>query len=155
MAGAGSQPRHELGSIYHFLNARFDAVPRRELRNCMVWACRKNESTVFGGEVLSAAFSQAFRVRASAGMVTAGNLVIGVGIQPYLQPQVKRLLCRLVIPGDELFSAGRLAVHQRLLNVNAGLLGLFREPRTARSALAASAASTMTASCSFVAGLTT
>ncbi|HEX9032546.1 MAG TPA: SidA/IucD/PvdA family monooxygenase, partial [Streptosporangiaceae bacterium] len=33
---------YELGRIYHFLNARFDAVPRQEFRNYMAWASRKN-----------------------------------------------------------------------------------------------------------------
>ena len=43
----------ELGRVYHFLNAQFDAVPREEFRNYMEWACRKNENIVFGHEVLS------------------------------------------------------------------------------------------------------
>ncbi len=78
---------HELGRMYHFLNAQFDAVPRREFRNYMEWASRKNENIVFGQEVLSVDFDDTFRVETSSGMITADNVVVGVGIQPQVPPQ--------------------------------------------------------------------
>ena len=56
---------HELGRIYHYLNAQFDAVPRQEFRNYMEWASRKNENVVFGQEVLSVDYDDVFRVRTS------------------------------------------------------------------------------------------
>lgn len=83
---------HELGRLYHFLNAHFDAVPRQEFRNYMEWACRKNENIVFGHEVLSVGFDRVFIVRTSRATVTADNIVIGVGICPRIPPQVRPLL---------------------------------------------------------------
>jgi lysine N6-hydroxylase len=78
---------HELGRIYHFLNAQFDAVPRREFRNYMEWACRKNENVVFGHEVLSVEYDSKFRVQTSKTTLTADNIVVGVGVQPSLPAQ--------------------------------------------------------------------
>ena len=78
---------HELGRIYHFLNAQFDAVPRQEFRNYMAWACQKNENIVFRHEVLSVEYDDVFRIRTAAMTVTADNIVVGVGVQPQLPPQ--------------------------------------------------------------------
>lgn len=83
---------HELGRIYHFVNAQFDAVPRQEFRNYMEWASRKNENIVFGQEVLSVEYTDAFHVHASTRTVTADNIVVGVGIQPRVPPQAQAYL---------------------------------------------------------------
>lgn len=72
----------ELGRLYHFLNAQFEAVPREEFRNYMEWACRKNENIVFGHEVLSVDFTDVFRITTNSMIVTADNIVVGVGVQP-------------------------------------------------------------------------
>jgi lysine N6-hydroxylase len=77
---------HELGRIYHFLNAQFDAVPRQEFRNYMAWASRKNENVVFGQEVLSVEYTDVFRIHSSTKTVTADNVVVGVGVQPRMPP---------------------------------------------------------------------
>jgi lysine N6-hydroxylase len=83
---------HESGRLYHYLNAQFDAVPRQEFRNYMEWACRKNEHIVFGRQVLSVEYSGVFSVRLSAGTVTADNIVIGVGVQPWVPPKAEPFL---------------------------------------------------------------
>jgi lysine N6-hydroxylase len=80
---------HQAGRIYHFLNAQFDAVPRQEFRNYMEWACHKNENVVFGQEVLSVDYTDAFQVRTTTMTVTADNLVLGVGVQPQVPPQAR------------------------------------------------------------------
>jgi lysine N6-hydroxylase len=80
---------HEFGRIYHFLNAQFDAVPRQEFRNYLEWASRKNENIVFGQEVLSVDYADAFRVHTAARTVTADNIVIGVGVQPRVPPPAR------------------------------------------------------------------
>jgi lysine N6-hydroxylase len=73
---------HATGRFYHYINAHFDSVPRQEFRNYLEWACRNNENVVFGDEVLSVDYSGAFQVRLRSGLVTADNIVIGVGVQP-------------------------------------------------------------------------
>ena len=74
----------ELGRIYHFLNAQFDAVPREEFRNYMEWACRKNDNIVFGHEVLSVDYTNAFHITTDSMTVTADNIAVGVGVRPNL-----------------------------------------------------------------------
>ncbi len=76
----------ELGRIHHFLNAKFESVPREEFRNYMEWACRKNENIVFGREVLSVEYDGVFLVRTQAMTVTADNISVGVGVQPVVPP---------------------------------------------------------------------
>jgi len=76
----------ELGRIYHFLNAQFDAVPREEFRNYMEWACRKNENIVFGHEIRSVSYTDVFRITTNSMTVTADNIAIGVGVQPTVPP---------------------------------------------------------------------
>jgi lysine N6-hydroxylase len=77
---------HDSGRLYHFLNAKFDAVPRQEFRNYMEWACNKNENVLFGHAVQSVEYSDVFRIHFREGMVTADNIVIGTGVQPWVPP---------------------------------------------------------------------
>lgn len=78
---------YEVGRIYHFLNAQFDAVPRQEFRNYMEWASRKNENVVFGRRVHEVEYQDRFVIRATGMTLTADNIVVGVGIQPWVPPQ--------------------------------------------------------------------
>ena len=77
---------HEHGKIYHFLNARFDAVPRQEFRNYLAWASRRNKNIRFGEEVLAVEFDRTFVVHTSARTITADNIAIGVGSLPWVPP---------------------------------------------------------------------
>jgi lysine N6-hydroxylase len=80
---------HEYVRLYYYLNAQFHAVPRKEFGNYLQWACRKNENITFGNEVPSVDYSEdVFYVRLRAGTVTAGNIVIGVGIWPWVPSSV-------------------------------------------------------------------
>ncbi len=82
----------ELGRVYHFLNAQFDAVPRQEFRNYMEWACRKNENVRFGHEVHSVTYDNVFHIQTDSMTVTSDNLAIGVGVQPVVPPPAREHL---------------------------------------------------------------
>jgi lysine N6-hydroxylase len=85
----------DLGRVYHFLNAQFDAVPREEFRNYMEWACRKNENIAFGHEVLSVDYTDVFHITTNATTVTADNIAVGVGVQPTVpEPAARHLGAR-------------------------------------------------------------
>lgn len=84
---------HEQGKIYHFLNAQFDAVPRQEFRNYLEWASRRNENIIFGEEVIAVEFDRSFVVHTSNRVLTAENVVIGVGSQPWVPPAGQGELC--------------------------------------------------------------
>lgn len=109
---------HDQGRIYHYLNAQFEAVPRQEFRNYMEWACRKNENIVFGREVRSVEYENVFRIHTSGGMLTADNIVIGVGVQPRVPPGVREFL------GDRQFHVSEfLGKATRLGGLRVGVVG--------------------------------
>ncbi|MFF0161844.1 lysine N(6)-hydroxylase/L-ornithine N(5)-oxygenase family protein [Streptomyces sp. NPDC005263] len=75
---------HDQGRVYHFLNAQFDDVPRLEFRNYLAWASQRNENIVFGETVQEVGFDGVFTVRTDRRTVTADNVVVGVGSQPWV-----------------------------------------------------------------------
>lgn len=79
---------HESGKLYHFVNARFDDVPRKEFENYMKWASSKNSLVHFDEEVIEVRLSARgmFEVHTSKRRVEAENVIVGVGITPYVPP---------------------------------------------------------------------
>jgi len=77
---------HDQGRIYHYLNARFEAVPRMEFRNYLAWAAARNPNVVFGEEVLAIDFDTVFRVRTNRRELTADHVSVAVGNQPCIPP---------------------------------------------------------------------
>ncbi|MBR1217849.1 SidA/IucD/PvdA family monooxygenase [Bradyrhizobium sp. U87765 SZCCT0131] len=80
---------HSQGRIYHFLNARFESVPRREFSNYMRWACERNGNIRFAEDVKSITFDGTFIVETSRQRVIADNICVGVGICPRVPPFVR------------------------------------------------------------------
>ncbi|MER6526278.1 SidA/IucD/PvdA family monooxygenase [Streptomyces sp. NPDC001508] len=77
---------YDQGRIYHFINARFDAVPRQEFRNYLEWASWRMKNVVFGEEVRSVDFDGVFKVRTDERVLTADNIAVGVGRRPWIPP---------------------------------------------------------------------
>ena len=77
---------HDQGRIYHYLNARFESVPRMEFRNYLAWAAARNPNVVFGEEVLAIDFDTVFRIRTNRRELTADHVSVGVGNQPWIPP---------------------------------------------------------------------
>jgi lysine N6-hydroxylase len=77
---------HDQGRIYHYLNARFEAVPRMEFRNYLAWAADRNPSVVFGEEVLSIDFDTVFRIQTSRRELSADHVSVAVGNQAWIPP---------------------------------------------------------------------
>jgi lysine N6-hydroxylase len=76
---------HEHGRMYHFLNAQFTEVPRREFRNYLAWAAETNENVVFSESVERIEFDGGvFRVTTDRRQVTADNVAVGVGTVPWV-----------------------------------------------------------------------
>jgi lysine N6-hydroxylase len=101
---------HAVGRIYHFINARFEAVTRREFRDYMAWAADRNENVVFGEEVLSVDFhAGAFRVETDRRAVTADNISIGIGTAPWVPACAGALGGRSFHVSDHLAKAADLA----------------------------------------------
>jgi lysine N6-hydroxylase len=77
---------HEQRKIYHFVNAQFDAIPRKEFRSYLEWVSRRNENIVFGEEVVAVEFDRSFVLYTNKRILTAENIAIGVGSQPWVPP---------------------------------------------------------------------
>ena len=73
---------HESGRIYHFLNARFDAVTRREFSGYFAWACARNKNIHMGEEVRDISFDGVFRIVTSDRTILAYNIALGLGQSP-------------------------------------------------------------------------
>lgn len=112
---------HAKGRLYHFINAHFDAVPREEFRNYLEWAASSNPNVVLGEEVLSVSFGKAFLVETTRQTVTADNIVIGVGRQPWV-PAPAQLGDRQFHVSDFMSKAGRLQ-GRRVVVVGGGQSG--------------------------------
>lgn len=109
---------HSLGRIHHFLNARFDAVPRQEFRNYLEWASRKNPNIVFGDEVLSVEFDEVFRIRTAKRAMTADHVSVAVGTRPWVPPPARRNL------GDTQFHVSEfVGKARRLAGLRVGVVG--------------------------------
>jgi lysine N6-hydroxylase len=75
---------HAQGRIYHFLNARFDAVHRLEFRDYLRWVADQLDNVVFDERVVELSFQDNFIVRTNKRTITADNVSIAVGTQPWL-----------------------------------------------------------------------
>jgi lysine N6-hydroxylase len=80
---------HEQGRTYHYLNARFDAVPRLEFRNYLAWAAERNPNIEYGQSVTAVEFDSVFRVHTEDRTVTADHIVVGVGTSPWVPREVQ------------------------------------------------------------------
>lgn len=83
---------HTHGRLYHYINAQFSAVPRQEFRNYLDWASRSIRNVGFGEEVLSVDFDGTFVVRTSRETLRADNIVVGVGIEPWVPLHARDVL---------------------------------------------------------------
>lgn len=75
---------HSNGRIYHYINAQFDTMPRREFRNYLKWASDLNKNIAYGERVLEVDFDDTFVVRTDRRSVRAANLSIGIGSRPWV-----------------------------------------------------------------------
>ncbi|WP_405775363.1 lysine N(6)-hydroxylase/L-ornithine N(5)-oxygenase family protein [Streptomyces sp. NBC_00859] len=78
---------HDKGRVYHFLNAQFADIPRLEFRNYLAWASQRNPNVVFGETVQDVSFDKVFTLRTDRRTVTADNIAVGIGSQPWVPPQ--------------------------------------------------------------------
>ncbi|MET3139922.1 lysine/ornithine N-monooxygenase, partial [Undibacterium sp. GrIS 1.2] len=73
---------HQQGRLGHFINARFDAVSRREFAHYLSWVCSQIKGLEFGTDVQEVDHDGTFIVRTSGGDFRSPNVVFGVGKVP-------------------------------------------------------------------------
>jgi lysine N6-hydroxylase len=81
---------HSQGKIYHFLNAQFDSVPRREFSNYLEWACKRNDNIHVAEGVERIEFNNIFTIETTRRRIEAENICVGVGIEPKIPPFVRQ-----------------------------------------------------------------
>src|SRR3954453_11701452 len=112
---------HDQGRIYHYLNAKFEAVPRMEFRNYLAWAAARNPNVVFGEEVLSIDFDTVFRIQTNRRELTADHVSVGVGNQPWVPPTGRPFLADpRVFHVSEFTSAATEVTGQRVAVIGGG-----------------------------------
>lgn len=76
---------HQQGRLLQFLNARFEQILRLEFAEYLKWVAHSNENACFGERVERVDFDGShFVVETSRRRVLGKNVVIGVGIEPYV-----------------------------------------------------------------------
>ncbi|WP_411753619.1 lysine N(6)-hydroxylase/L-ornithine N(5)-oxygenase family protein [Serratia sp. (in: enterobacteria)] len=114
---------HEKGRIYHFLNAQFDEIPRREFRNYMAWAAEKNENVQFGERVLNIDFNGVFCIETDKRQLTAENLAIGVGTRPWVPDFAAPLLGDSQFHISQYMKKNRTMAGKRVVIIGGGQSG--------------------------------
>ncbi|WP_218060138.1 lysine N(6)-hydroxylase/L-ornithine N(5)-oxygenase family protein [Pseudomonas bananamidigenes] len=76
---------HQHGRLLPFLNAQFAQISRLEFADYLKWAAHTNQNVHFGESVEAVDFDgQHFVVQTSRRQTLCKNIVVGVGIEPYL-----------------------------------------------------------------------
>ena len=102
---------HKHGRLYQFLNARFPQVTRQEFGDYLKWAAHANENICFGERVLHVDFDGSqFVVQTPKREVFAKNVVVGIGIAPFVPDFARPLL-----DGETLFHIHDFATRPREL----------------------------------------
>jgi lysine N6-hydroxylase len=115
---------HSQGRIYHFANARFDAVRREEFRDYLAWAAARNDDVTFGETIHEVGFDgRAFRIRTDRRSVTADNVSVGVGTRPWVPEQVRPLLGRTQFHVGDYMTRARSLGGKRVCVVGGGQSG--------------------------------
>ncbi|AXW85665.1 L-lysine 6-monooxygenase [Lonsdalea britannica] len=114
---------HEKGRIYHFLNAQFDEVPRREFRNYLAWAAEKNENVIFGEKVLNIDFDKVFKIVTDKRELTAENISIGVGTQPWVPEFATAYIGKTQFHVSQYMQRSSLMAGKRVIIIGGGQSG--------------------------------
>ena len=114
---------HTQGRIYHFLNARFDAVHRLEFRKYLEWVADQHENVVFGEKVVELGFDGRFVVRTDKRTIIANNVSVGIGTQPFVPEFAAGQLGADHYHVSEMLDRSRDVVGQRVCIVGGGQSG--------------------------------
>lgn len=105
--------------FYEFLNAEFEAVPRREFAQYLAWVAARLPSLRFGTAIREVHFEgRAFRLDSDRGTARARNLALGVGLQPSLPAFAEKL-----DPRDHVHSSQTVFALDRIAGKRVAVIG--------------------------------
>ncbi|WP_349369844.1 SidA/IucD/PvdA family monooxygenase [Salinarimonas sp.] len=114
---------HQAGRLYHFLNARFESVSRREFADYMTWAADRNTLVRFGEPVEEIGFDGDFTVRTSKRLLRARSVSIGIGKTPKVPEQLADKLGDTIYHCNNHLTIGASLAGRRVVVVGGGQSG--------------------------------
>nr|WP_200985108.1 SidA/IucD/PvdA family monooxygenase [Rhizobium rhizogenes]QCL09178.1 pyridine nucleotide-disulfide oxidoreductase family protein [Rhizobium rhizogenes]QCL09812.1 pyridine nucleotide-disulfide oxidoreductase family protein [Rhizobium rhizogenes] len=109
--------------LYHFLNADFHAVNRREFNQYLQWVCRHLDTLQFSSRVMSIDFVGHFQVRTQTALYRARNVVIGIGRSAAIPAFAVEKLGPEVVHSSDFLSVDRQVSGKRVVVVGGGQSG--------------------------------
>jgi lysine N6-hydroxylase len=110
--------------FYDYLNADFAAVPRQEFANYLAWVASHLDSLAFGSAVREIGFDgSAFVLRLDNETRRAGNLALGIGLEPAVPAFARGLPERLCFHSSRAKSRLRGLAGKRVAIVGGGQSG--------------------------------
>ena len=114
---------HENARLYHFLNAQFQSVSRREFSEYLGWVSERLPNTGFGETVEDIRFDGLFRVTTDRGVYHARNVSVAVGKVPCVPAFAREKLGPSMFHGSEYVQRSRAMGGKRVVVVGGGQSG--------------------------------
>lgn len=91
------------GRVYALLNAQFDVIPRQEYAQYLCWAAERLDDVYYGTHIDRITFDGGFGFYADGKRVaTSDHLVLGLGSEPYVPPDLAGVLGERAFLPEEL-----------------------------------------------------
>jgi lysine N6-hydroxylase len=114
---------HENARLYHFLNAQFESVSRREFSDYLAWVSDRLPNTRFGETVEEVSFDGIFHVSTDGGVYHARNISVAVGKDPAIPPFAQNRLGPAMFHSSQFVQRGRAMGGKRVAVVGGGQSG--------------------------------
>lgn len=114
---------HQTGRLYHFLNAQFDAVSRREFADYLTWVSDQLWFVVHGETVHDISFDGDFAVTSDRRVLRSRNVSVAVGKSPSIPAFAEGRLGQKMFHSSEFTCHGRSVGGRRVMIVGGGQSG--------------------------------
>jgi lysine N6-hydroxylase len=114
---------HQNARLYHFLNAQFDSVSRREFSDYLAWVSERLPNTRFGETVEDVGFDGIFHVTTDLGVYHARNISVAIGKMPAIPAFAQNRLGPAMFHSSEFVQHGRAIGGKRVAVVGGGQSG--------------------------------
>ncbi|ETW99526.1 MAG: hypothetical protein ETSY1_14665 [Candidatus Entotheonella factor] len=114
---------HAHDRLYAFLNARFEAIFRREFNQYLHWVADSLEDLAFGQSVMSVTLDDQLTVRTDNEQIQTRAIVLGTGLSPKLPPFTTPYVGETVFHGSEYLRRRHQFANKRIAVVGGGQTG--------------------------------
>jgi lysine N6-hydroxylase len=114
---------HNTGRLYHFLNAQFVTVSRREFGDYLAWVSDRLSSVIYGETVEEIDFDGAFTITTDKRVLRSRNVSVAVGKAPNVPAFAETKLCDTLFHSSEFTFKNRALGGRRVMIVGGGQSG--------------------------------